>query len=362
MIRLAILPILGVLAAAVPAIAAPAPAMLLAPPAPQAAPLPDLWTVAGQHIDATADSALTARDQAAAQGRANAWSRLYRRLTATAQWPKQPQLDDNRLLRVVRAADVANERRSITRYVADVTYHFNPAAVRQVLRAANIPFTEQRSRPVLVVPITEGKGYDPDGPWAMAWSDPELNAGLVPVMLPAGDTPDLTVLMHPDLAQLDWAGVMPLVNRYNVTEVVVASATPDGKAFQVVRVTPVARVPSTFAYAQPSYAPVAQAIMDRVNEAWKTRPIAVATRATLIADVPFASLQDWTKIRAQLGEVKSVSDMDVRGLMLHEAEIELTYFGRPEQLQAALAQQNLSLVGTDGTYTLELGGTTANAQ
>jgi hypothetical protein len=155
---------------------------------------------------------------------------------------------------------------------------------------------------------------------------------------------------------------MPLVSRYNVAEVVVAIATPDGKAFRVVRVTPTTRVPSTFAYAQPNYAAVTQAIMDGVNEAWKTRPIVVATRATLIADVAFASSEDWSKIRAQLGAVKSIAGLSVRGLMLHEAEIELSYFGRPEQLQAALAQQNLSLVGTQGNYTLELGGNTANAQ
>jgi hypothetical protein len=48
----------------------------------------------------------------------------------TANGGKQPQLDDNQLLRLVRSFEVAGERRSTTRYLAEVTYHFNPAAVR----------------------------------------------------------------------------------------------------------------------------------------------------------------------------------------------------------------------------------------
>ena len=48
----------------------------------QAAPAPaapaDLFTVTGIRIDATAESAQTARDAAMAQGRPEAWSRIYR--------------------------------------------------------------------------------------------------------------------------------------------------------------------------------------------------------------------------------------------------------------------------------------------
>jgi hypothetical protein len=51
--------------------------------------------------------------------------------------------------------------------------------------------------------------------------------------------------------------------------------------------------------------------------------------------------------------------MDVIGLSLHEAEIEVTYFGRPEQLRDALAQQNLQLNNAGGQFTLQLAGRAA---
>jgi hypothetical protein len=52
--------------------------------------------------------------------------------------------------------------------------------------------------------------------------------------------------------------------------------------------------------------------------------------------------------------------MDVLGLSLHEAEVELSYSGRPEQLRDALAQQDLSLVNAEGQYTLQLAGRSAS--
>ena len=62
------------------------------------------------------------------------------------------------------------------------------------------------------------------------------------------------------------------------------------------------------------------------------------------------SLEEWSRIRTQLRDrCGPVSDFEVVGLARNEAEIDLTYFGRVEQLRDALAQQNLSLVnGPEG--------------
>src|SRR5438445_10667846 len=141
--------LLAALGLGTPAMAAPAPA-------------PDLFTVSGIKVDASAESATTARDIAMTQGRPAAWTKLYRRLTAASMWAKQPQLDDNALLRLIRSFEVAGERRSTTRYLAEVIFHFNPVAVRAALRQSNIAYTETRARPTLVIPVIAGRaGFDP---------------------------------------------------------------------------------------------------------------------------------------------------------------------------------------------------------
>jgi hypothetical protein len=345
-----VLVLMAALGFAAPASAAPAPA----------APAMDRYTVGDVKVDATAESAMAARDLAMSQGRPQAFTTLFRRFTSSQLWARQPQLDDNQLFRLILSTDIASERRSTTRYLADVTFHFNPNAVRQFLRASNIAFTDAKGKPALVIPLIEDRQFDTANPWAMTWDNPKLQDGLVPMVAPKGDSEDLATLFNPDLMMLNWDGFAPLVSRYNAGQVILAIASEDASAVQVIDISPMGRSASSFAFAQSTFEADADAITERVVEAWKTRSaVSYAQTARLVADVQFASLADWAKIRAQLGAVRAVSDVDIMGLALHEAEVELTYFGRPEQLIDALAQQSLSLSGGSGSYTLQLGGATA---
>jgi hypothetical protein len=321
----------------------------------------DLYTVNTIRVDATAESAQTARDAAMAQGRPQAWTRIYRRLTPQAMWARQPRLTDAQLFRLIRSFEVVGERRSTTRYLADVTFHFNPVAVRQTLRQAGIAFTETRSRPALVIPVVDDQRFDPASMWAMAWSDDIYRQGLVPMMLPDADAENEEVLSRPDLAQADWASLAPIAQRYGASVVVVAIASADARSVRSIEISPTARTPSSFAFAQPNFPALSDAVTDKVAETWKSRSsVDYATRARLVADVQFNSLEEWGRIRAQLGAVRAVSDFEVVGLARNEAEVDLAYFGRVEQLRDAMAQQNLSLVNGPEGFTLQLGGATAD--
>ena len=324
-----------------------------------AVPLPafgDLYTVPNVRIDASAEAALVARDNAMAQGRRDAWTKLYRRFTAAAQWGKQPQLDDNQLLRLVRNFEVSGERRSTTRYLADVIYRFNPVTVRAVLRQANIPYTEIRSKPALVIPIIDVKRYDPASPWAAVWKDPSYTQGLVPMIPVRGDGEDMAVLSREDLTQVDWAGFDALASRYDAGEIVLAIASDDANTVQAIEISPAGRVPASFGFADSNFMADADAIADKVAETWKTRTsVDFGTRARLVTDVQFDTLAQWARIRTQLRATRSVAAVDIVGLASNEAQINLSYFGKVDQLRDALAQQSLQLSGQGSNYTLQLG-------
>ena len=83
------------------------------------------------HVEASGPSAAEARSIAIAGGRSVAWSMLVRRLTRQQDWPRQPVLHGATLQKVIIGYLPLRERRSTTRYVADVTYTFNPDAVAQ---------------------------------------------------------------------------------------------------------------------------------------------------------------------------------------------------------------------------------------
>jgi Uncharacterized protein conserved in bacteria (DUF2066) len=322
------------------------------PPVSARSALPDLYTVSAHRIDATAGSVILARDAAMAQGRSDAWTKLYRRLTVQAQWDKQPQLSDGQLLRLVRNFEVSGERRSTTRYLADVTYRFNPAAVRLVLRQANIPYTDLRARPALVIPLIEDKGFAADHPWTAVWKNPVFLEGVAP-MVPV-EARDAEFLSRPDLLQLDFAGLQPLLENRDADRIVLAIASEDGNTLQVIEISETGRNPSAFGFAMSDAMANANVAAETVAENWKGRnALDFGARARLVADVRFNSQAEWMRLRAQLRAVRAVTDVDVVGMSVNEAEISVSYFGRIEQLKDLLAQQNLELSGPPAAYSLE---------
>lgn len=130
----------------------------------------DLYSVRAVPVDATAASAIEARDIAIANGRAEAWTRMFRRLAIEADWGKQPQLDPVRLAAMVQGFSVSNERRSSTRYLADINYTLNKDEVARAMRESGAVFTEARAQPVLILPVYDG------GAGNVLWGD--INPGI----------------------------------------------------------------------------------------------------------------------------------------------------------------------------------------
>ena len=70
---------------------------------------------------------------------------------------------------MIRAQEIANEKRSGTRYLADVTIAFNPNAVSQYMRAKGLTLISTQSRDRLVIPILQGAGLWDGNEWVEAW-------------------------------------------------------------------------------------------------------------------------------------------------------------------------------------------------
>ena len=106
-------------------------------------------------VDATADSASAARDAARLAGERNAYTALLDRITLASDRGKLTAPSDSDLNSLIQGFEVANERRSTVRYLADYTFHFNADAVEQRLRAAGVPFAVTRSKPLVVLAVLD---------------------------------------------------------------------------------------------------------------------------------------------------------------------------------------------------------------
>jgi hypothetical protein len=321
----------------------------------------DPFTVSGVVVDATAASSSMAQNIAINEGRGRAWTTLYRRLTKTQDWPRQPALDDTALQRMIRNYVVANERRSTTRFVASMSYAFNADAVRRLLRSQNILYVDMEAKPVMVVAMAPG--YSARSPWSSLWSDPKYATGAVPIVPPIGDTIDAQSLGTINFATAQWQDIEPAASRVHATDAFLAQATP-GKGMITValrRVGPGVSppIPNVIVQVKPgesanqAYGAAADAVAAAIVDVWKGRSaIDFKQHMKLTADVRIASLADWGSLTQRLSTVPTVVEVSVLAMNTGEARISITYVGSVEQLTELAAQSNLDLSNDDGIWRL----------
>ncbi len=319
----------------------------------------DPYTVADVPVGASAASSTEAQTIAINTGREQAWTTLVHRLTRSQDWAKVPPLDDLGIQRLIRTYRIADERRSTTRYVANVTYVFNADAVRRFFRSNNIAYTDVQAHPVLVLPM--GQAYAPHSPWATAWADPKFAQGAVPLVTLSGDEADGVTLSSLNFTATTWDEVEPYATRLHATQVVISQALPardhitvrqrilGPNTSQVLADVSVPVAPGT-PPAQ-AFAAAADAAAGAVVNAWKSRSaVDFNARAKLTVDVKISSIADWGQMQQKLATVPTVLNVDIAAMNIGQARVVLTYAGTVDQLHDFLAQAGLDLTKQGGIW------------
>lgn len=328
-------------------------ALLLAVPA---SAQDSLYTVSGVHVDAGAASTTEAFNAAIAQGRGRAFQILFRRLTRQADWGKQPALDAQTLVRMARGFTVANERRSTTRYVADVTYMFNPDAVARALRAAQIAYSQAPVRRILVIPMSPNVSH---GPWASALQAPAFKDSLVPFTVSAPEDDASLAALNFDAAT--WNDVSAVAIKNHVSEVgLVQAFYANGKMTVNIRRLGAGEQPAKTSVDVPmlqtvgtTYPAAAQAAVRAMEDLWKTRSaIDFSQRGKLTTDVRIASLEQWGEIQTTLSGIGNVTGVTVTAMNINYARISLAYMGGVDQLREAVGAAGLTLTNRGGQWML----------
>ena len=131
---------------------------------------------------------------ARADGQRRALDDVIQRLTGSTDLSKLPKLDDQTITNMVDSFEVANEKMSNVRYLADYTFHFRRSRIRQLLRNSGIAFSENPDKPVVVVPVFQDGDklvlWDDPNPWRDAWSQTPAASGPAELALPLGGVGD----------------------------------------------------------------------------------------------------------------------------------------------------------------------------
>ena len=336
-------------------------------------------------VDATADSVAAARELARIDGQRRALALVIDRLSGSTESAKLPKLDDRTVTDMVESFEVANERMSAVRYLADYTFHFRPSKVRRLVHSADSAPAEANSRPavdeggskpVIVLPVYKDSArtvlWDDPNAWRQAWGQQSAGPGLSHLTVPLGDASDLAIIDSGRAEAGSPDALMAIAQRNGGDEAIVALATARREGDKLVgldlsikryRSGHLSDTRESTLEADPG-----EGADDFLKRAVDTiaRQIASSSKkspgpssdqqVSLGAIVPIGSISEWVRVRDRLASVPAIRKVDLLSLNRHEAKIQIKYVGSSEQLRSSLAEVDLGVDGTDPIWRLQLSG------
>ena len=324
-------------------------------------------------VDATADTVVKARDKARIDGQRKALAQIADTLAGGPGKGKSTKLDDNAITDMVVSFEVANERMSAVRYVADYTFHFRRADVQKALHVSGpaapaAPAAGGGGKPALVLPVYQ------IGTNVMLWDDPDLwrdawAARQAPdhLTLALGDVADVAAIDAEKARTGDSDTLAAIGKKYGTDDVLVAlaavrgpSAQPAGLDVSVKRYRDGQFVDvhgqsfdanpgeSTDAF----LARTAQATAAAIAGNWQGIAPQYDQQGSVTAVLTISGLDDWLKLRDRIAGLPAIRKIELRSLSRQEATIEIGYVGDVDQLKSALAGLGLELVKGDTLWHL----------
>jgi Uncharacterized protein conserved in bacteria (DUF2066) len=340
-------------------------------------------------VDATGDSAAAAREAARVDGQRRALAGVIEHLSGSPDAGKMPKLDDKTITGMVDSFEVANERMSAVRYVADLTFHFRPSKVRRFVRVVDSTPAESANKSpaetagkaaaesangsIVVLPVyKDGPGlvlWDEPNDWRAAWAQRPVNSGPDRLTLPLGDAGDLTTIDAERAASGKAEALASIAQRNGASETAVALATVRQQDGKLVGLDVVARryragrlvdtqASSYDANSGESKADLLRRAANMVaaeieNAAKKSAGARSDQKASLAVTVPITSLGEWLQVRNRLAAVAAIRKVDLLSLSRQEAKIEVKYLGTQDQLKSSLAEVSLDLAGGDPVWRIQ---------
>ena len=329
---------------------------------------PDDPYTATVKVDATADNAAAARTLARHDGQQRALMEVIEHLTGSTDQPKLPKLDDKAIRGMVDSFEVADEKMSAVRYLANYTFHFRAAKVRQLLRSADIAFSSSPGKPVVVVPVFRDGDksvlWDDPNPWREAWAQLPATSGPTRLSVPLGGLADVSAIDATQARSGDAEALTAVAQGNDADEALVAAATAQRqgdkfsgldvslKRYRLGQLTNSQATSITINPGESESDFMNRAVAAVAADIEHGVPPSSNKEASLDAIVPITSLGDWVAMQQRLAAVPGIHKVDLLSLSRQQAKIEIKYVGSPDQLKSSLAGADLDLGGGDPEWRL----------
>lgn len=327
----------------------------------------NVYTIANYPVEASAEDAVAAKDQAISDGQQAAFRSLLKRLVPVTQFPKLQKLASVRAAELVEGVKVRSERNSRTDYIASFDFAFQAKSVRDLLRREGIPFVDEQAPAVTVVAVWRGPGSD-TAAWTNAWRGLDLENALTPVNLQPLRA-DIAADAVEGIASADPSAMRVFAGTYASEHLVVAVGQQEAGKLKMVlvgrdSVGPLYLERTYRLDADASYTRELSAViaLRTLEGRWKAvkggggggSPTlsAAGSSVDMLIAVEFRGMGEWQDISRKLSATPGVAELDVAGLSARGARVTLRYGGGAEQLAGELARKGLVLRNNGGTWVL----------
>lgn len=335
----------------------------------------DAFSVSGVRVDVRAATATQAREQALRQGQVEAFRRMISVIVADGDRARLADPSAEDVETMVSDISLADERASGTRYIANLTVHFDPARVNAYLRGRGVTVVKGSDESVILLgvyrenPDAAPQLWEETNPWRPLLTNTAVGRGLFPVVVPLGDIEDVAQASAEKALALDAAGLDALLSRYGADAVVVAEAVmrPGQGASLTLKGYPRA-VPSSLARIE---SPVADDPAAALGDLAAHAVLALARAAkpqtggaaTMVGEfdqlailVPVQGLADWVRVDRTLRALPGVRGVSLRASRPDLVQAAVQYAGDPEALRQAMTRVGLAVTQRDGYWEVVPGG------
>ncbi|HKK31852.1 MAG TPA: DUF2066 domain-containing protein [Alphaproteobacteria bacterium] len=346
------------------------------------------YTVRDIRAAKTAPTGIAARQDAMREARDQALAHLLRRLVPSSHHRSLPVLPASRVADLVVSTDIEEEQVLPTAYRGRFAITFDSAGVRQVLEARGLPYSDEVSPPIVIIPVFERAGalqlWERPNPWDTAWRQRVGAQGLLTTVMAEGKPSEQLVVSADQALEGNEERLQALAQSYGARGAAVAFAKfrVDPRTGQPVieasltgyGVAPQGPFSQTFqgsagmeggpdeAAAELAETAAAE-LSEQMAEAWKRQNLTVPTASPaaesgpeILASTPLTHLGAYASMLRQLREVPAVERFSLAKLTSREAVFRLWLRGGPSQAQRILSQYGITLTqGPDG-WTLRNGG------
>ncbi len=303
----------------------------------------DPFTVAGIPVDATGDNAIAAQTQAISEGQALAAQVLTNRLTLKSERASKGlgALDTETIARMIRALEISNEKRSANRYLGDITVAFNPSQVQQLLESRGLTMISTQSRARLVLPVLAGRSLWSENGWSLAFQNPAYAFSLTPLRTIRPEDRGGAIINAQQATNADMDALRAIGQRYGVSQILVASASPGpgGVSVDLVDVAlDTGQKRNVGRLSGLDYNQAAWAVVEKLEDDWKQASVSLAENAeSITVSVLYRSLRDWQNLQDAINGSAQIQDARLDALSKDGALMTLTYGGDFERLRNELA-------------------------